>query len=286
MLPRLDRAHILLTRLVPPFPPRRFVLIRCRPAVLWALLAVCALVVRAPEARAAAEVHKLSLLLSSNPSSLALDDFNSSIESYNNRVLDPHGLEGLDPITFAWINEAELRYFVTPNIAIGAGVGQIRKEVRREFFPRIAQNINVRANVVAAPIHVGSTFYLAPYNQGDFRARAYLSGGIMAVTNGKFFFEQLESGTDTTTTIGGSYRVKGRGEAPGYYAEFGVQMWFPSRFSVMLGATYRSMDIRTLRYESVRVNPDGSTTPFTPADIPETLDFTGLGVRMAVVIGL
>src|SRR5215470_16433521 len=104
----------------PPIPARRFVLIRCRPAVLWALLAVCALVVRAPEARAAAEVHKLNLLLSSNPSSLALDDLNSSITSYNNAVLDPHGLEGLDHITFAWINEAELRYFVTPNIAVGA----------------------------------------------------------------------------------------------------------------------------------------------------------------------
>ena len=261
-------------------------MIRCRPAVLWALLAVCALVVRAPEARAAAEVHKLNLLLSSNPSSLALDDLNSSITSYNNAVLDPHGLEGLDHITFAWINEAELRYFVTPNIAVGAGVGQLRSEVRREFFPRIAQNINVRANVVAAPIHVGATYYLAPYNQGDFRARAYLSGGITTVTSGKFFFEQLEQNTDTTTTIGGSYRVKGRGDTPGFYAEFGAHLWFASRFSVMLGGTYRSMNIRTLRYDSVRVNPDGSESPFTPNYIPATLDFTGLGVRMAVLIGL
>jgi hypothetical protein len=108
----------------------------------------------------------------------------------------------------------------------------------------------------------------------------------MAVTNGKVFFEQLESNTDTTTTIGGSFRVKGRGDAPGYFVEFGAQMWFASRFSVMLGATYRSMDIRSLTYEAELVHQDGTTEPYIPIYVPSTLDLSGVGLRMAVLIGL
>ena len=261
-------------------------MIRCRRLFPWALLVACAFAVQAPEARAAAEVHKLNLLFSSNPSSLTGREYRDFVNEWNRRYLEPKDLKGLDAISMGWIHEAELRYFVTPNVAIGAGVGQLRVESRQEYLPRISQRIELRTNVVSVPVHVGATYYLAPYNQGDFRARAYFGAGVLSATNSKVFFEQLEFNTDTLTTLGGSGRITGRGDAPGFYLEMGAHMWFATRLSVMLGATYRSMDVRVLRYETVAVLPDGREIPATPPIRPPSLDLGGVGVRFAVLFGL
>ena len=32
------------------------------------------------------------------------------------------------------------------------------------------------------PVHVGGAYYLQPYNQGDFQARAYVGGGLVQYT--------------------------------------------------------------------------------------------------------
>ena len=263
---------------------RRSVLIRRR-LVPWLFLAI-ALVTRAPEAQAQAEFHKLNLMFSGNPSSFKAEDYKDFISEYNERVLVPHVLKEMDQISWGWRFEAELRYFATPNFAISAGVGQLKTENRQEYLPRISQRIEVTTNIVSAPIHVGGSFYFSPYNQGNFRARAYLGAGVMAHTNSKVFFEQLEFNTDSATTLGGSYRLKGRGEAPGYYAEFGAHMWFATRLSIILGVTYRSADMTNLRYDTVAISPSGVETPFTPPFKPETLDLTGIGARFAVLFGL
>jgi hypothetical protein len=261
------------------------VLIRSRSLVPWALLALCALTVQAPRAWAAAEFHKLNLLLSSNPASLANNDYKGFINDYNRRYLESRGLEGLDKVQFAWLHEAEVRYFIAPNIAFGAGVGQMRSLSRNEYLPRLSQRIEIRTSILSVPIHAGATYYAAPFNQGDFRARAYIGAGIMSVTSTKVFFEQLEENTDTTTTLGGSYRFKGRGDAPGYYAEIGAHMWFATRLSLMLGATYRSVKVRNLRYEGELIR-EGGNTPYVPALRPKSLDFSGIGARFALLIGL
>ena len=256
-----------------------------RRLVPWLFLAI-ALVTRAPGAQAQAEFHKLNLMFSANPSSFKGEDYKDFISEYNERVLVPSALKEMDQISWGWRFEAELRYFATSNFAIGVGAGQLRTEKRQEYLPRISQRIEVRTNIVSAPVHVGGFYYFTPYNQGNFRARAYLGGGVMAHTNSKVFFEQLEFNTDSATTLGGSARLKGRGEAPGYYAEFGAHMWFATRLSIMLGMTYRSADMVNLRYDSVAISPQGVETPFNPPFKPETLDLSGIGARFAVLIGL
>jgi hypothetical protein len=260
------------------------VLIRRR--LVPCLLIAAALLTQAPKAQAAAEFHKLNLMFSANPSSFKAEDYKSFIDEYNQRVLIPRDLKEMDKISWGWRFEAEIRYFATNNVAISAGVGQLRTEVRQEYLPRLSQRIEVRTNIVSAPVHVGGSYYFSPYNQGDFRARAYIGGGIMAHTNSKVFFEQLEFNTDTTTTLGGSARLKGRGESPGYYAEFGAHLWFATRLSVMLGMTYRSADMEVLRYDTVAITPGGVEVPYTPPIKPETLDLSGISARFAILIGL
>ena len=256
--------------------------------VAWlAALAAVALAVPARQAFAAAEVHRLSLVLSSNPTQLQAKDLNDFLDDFNRIKLESHGLEALDNISFSWLNQVEMRYFVRQNIAVSAGFGQIRSKSRREYLPRISQSIVLRTEVVAVPLHVGASYYLQAYNQGDFQARAYIGGGFVSVTQGKVMFEQLEFATDSATTLGGSTRFRGRGDAPGYYLELGGHMFFASRYSVILGGFYRSAVIRDLRITQDLINRNTVTTGQIPVNTEDTLDLDvgGLGVRMAVAIG-
>ena len=255
--------------------------LRVLPLVLGALLAFAASALAAPE------IHRFNLVLSSNPTQLIAGDLNDFIDDYNDRLLRPDGLESLGNISFSWYHQGELRYFIRPNWAVSAGIGQIRAQARREFLPRISQTITLRAEVVSVPVHLGGTYYLAPYTQGDFQARAYLGGGFMSLTNNKIIFEQLEFATDSATTLGGSRRAKMRRDGPGYYFEFGGHMFFASRYSVMIGAIYRSAKVRGLREVDETVEPNGTKTiDVTPVDEPSLdLDTGGLGLRMGVAIG-
>jgi hypothetical protein len=236
---------------------------------------------------AAPEVHRLSLVISSNPTQLIAGDLNDFIDDYNQFILEPRGLEPVDNISFGWYHQAELRYFVRPNWAVSAGFGQIRSQTRREFLPRISQIIVLRADIVSVPVHVGGAYYLAPYTQGDFQARAYIGGGFMSLTNNKIVFEQLEFSTDSATTLGGSQRSKLRNDGPGYYLEVGGHMFFASRYSVMIGAIYRSAVVRsTHQVDEVVVPGDTETLTEIPVDEPGIgLDTSGLGLRMGVAIG-
>ena len=245
-----------------------------------------ALIVAAPVS-AAPEIHRLSLVLSANPTQIVGGDLNHFIDNYNHTVLAPKDLEPLGDISFAWYNQAELRYFVRQNWAVSGGFGQIRQETRKEYLPRIAQIITLRSAIVSVPVHVGVTYYLAPYTQGDFQARAYVGGGFMSLTNNKIVLEQLEFHTDSATTLGGSRRSKLRRDAPGYFLEFGGHMFFASRYSVMIGAIYRSAVIRGMHETREVVVPNGSeTVTQIEVDPPSlTLDTSGLGLRMGVGIG-
>ena len=238
-------------------------------------------------AGAAPEVHRLNLVLSSNPTQLAAGELNDFIDDYNRSNLEPRGLESLSNVSFAWYHQAEVRYFVRPNWAVSAGVGQIRSQTRREFLPRIAQIITLRADVVSVPVHVGAAYYLAPFTQGDFQARAYVGGGFMSLTNNKIVFEQLEFQTDSATTLGGSRRSKERGDGPGYYLELGGHMFFASRYSVMIGAIYRSAVARRMHLVNEVVVPNGTATATeVPDDRPGiALDTGGLGLRMGIALG-
>jgi len=251
---------------------------------IWLVL-LAALAVR--PAAAAPEVHRLNLVLSGIPSQLIATDLNNFIDNYNNTVLTPKGLESLGNIRFGWYFQAELRYFIRPTWAVSAGVGQIHSRSSNEYLPRISQAIDQRVEVITVPVHVGGTYYLAPFTQGDFQARAYLGAGFTAATNSKIVLERLEFQTDSATTLGGSVRSKTRGEGPGYYLEMGGHMFFASRYSVMIGLMYRSAIARHTHVINETVTPGGvgteAETPSPDPGIP--LDSSGLGLRMGLGIG-
>ena len=236
---------------------------------LLALALVAALTGRA---RAAAEVHKFSLVLSAIPTQIIGGDFNDQIDVVNQN-LTSNSLEALSKITYGWLFDAELRYFVRPNFAVAAGVGQLRSKSRREYSFTRTDDVTITAEVLSAPIHVGGDYYFTPYNQGDFQARAYLGGGLLSLTSTYGSITTVRQ----TTVSPGTFRTEGSGDAPGWYAEAGAHMFFAVRYSVMLGVIYRSAVV-------------GTTNAFfngelVQANVPRSLDLSGAGARMSVAVG-
>lgn len=249
--------------------------------IALAILGFAGLAGWSTEARAAAEVHRFNLVLSAVPTSVAAGDFNDRIEQINRENLEPVGRNGIDTINNAWFYQAEFRYFVRQNVAISAGVGQLRNQSKREFLPALQQNIQLRVEMLSVPIHLGGAYYFTPYNQGDFQARAFVGGGLMSLVHNRIRFQVHEITDESTTIFGDSFLIEATGDSPGYYGEFGVHMFFAARYSVMLSALYRSAEVRNMR--AVLVPVDG--TPPTDLGVLGDLDTSGLGARMAVAIG-
>ncbi len=257
--------------------------------------AVLALVALPSGARGAAEVHRVNLVLSGIPGSVQGGGFNQVIDVYN-RVLDSRGIAGLDHVDFGWQFDGELRCFIKPNLAVSAGVGQIGISHSGEVFPRLQQNIRFKAEMSSVPIHAGLGYYLSPYVQGDFQARAFVGAGLLSLVSNKGSLSQSEFGTDSSTTLGNprtppnSFKLTGTNDAPGYYVEGGVHMWFPSRFSVMLGGYYRSARVDNLVVRDFVVNGVDQGLDYRGVLLvegkPASMDFSGLGFRIAVGIGL
>ena len=239
---------------------------------------------QAREAQAVAEVHRFNLVIAGNPGAIFAEQFNERIENYNRVVLRPRGLEPLAKIDFAWLFQGEFRYFVRPNATVNAGVGYVESINKREYLPRIGQSINIENRVESVPVHVGATYYLAPYNQGDFQARAFLGAGVLSLTNNRVVLEQKEFQTDSATSLGGSFRAEGVRDSPGYYLEVGGHMFFASRYSVMLGALYRSAMIRDVVLAVEQTNVETGETTVTSAEKFD-LDLSGIAVRLAIAIG-
>lgn len=281
---------------------------RLRLGVLLALAVACGALSLSPEAMAAAEVHRLNLVISAMPSSLDGAGINGLLARYNQNPLQAGGrnFEPVDKLGMAWLFDAELRYFVRPNFALAAGVSRLKAETKREFLPTIGTSINVVGGVSSVPIHVGAQYYLAAYNQGDFQARAFVGGGLMSLTGTQATFSTVEVGLPRTVgtpsaldinSLGGDSQFLAEGDGSGYYAEAGAHMFFAARYSVVVGGYYRSMRIRNL------TNEGGITVPDPPKTLKDPiygtpllgddgkpvrirdLDLSGLGVRMAIGIG-
>jgi len=226
-------------------------------------------------AGAAAEVHHLNLVLSGIPTQISGGDANDVIDA-TNRALEARGLEGLDQIKQGWMFEAQIRYMVSNKICLNAGVGQIKKSTEKEYLPAIQQDFRLRYEVFSSPVTVGAAYYLQPYNQGDFQARAYLGGGFLSLVQSRFKYQQTSNGVPNQT----SFVTAWKRDAPGFYVEGGVHMYFASRFSVLLGAIFRSAKIEALLDRAT--NEPG----FSPDGLPLSMDLSGVGGRMAIAIGL
>jgi len=189
----------------------------------------------------------------------------------------------LGPDRFARLFTGELRYFLTRNLALSGGVSQLRAKTSKEYLPALAQSIDVSAELITAPVHIGASYYLQPYNQGDFQARMFFGGGLVSYTHSRTTFEQVLAGVDSTTNaqLGGSFKFTNTQDSPGYYGEGGVHMFFASRYSVLLSVLYRSGHMARMvdeRTGEVVVDPE-THKPFS-------LDVGGFGFRMAAVLGL
>lgn len=252
---------------------------RIRLGAALALAAMAALAAFAPRVQASAEVHKFSFVISAIPGSIAGGSFNETIDYINQVHLTPVGLEGLDKIQFAWQYDIEAHYFVRSNVAVAVGMSQIHAQSKREFLPALGQDIQLRAELLSVPLHAGADYYLTPYNQGDFQARAYFGAGMIGAVHNKALYEQVEVGTDPGTTLGGTYNRAVTRDSPGYYLEGGVHMFFTWRISVMLGTLYRSIVVREM------LDRDTGQPVLDPNGQPFTLDVTGLGMKMAIGIG-
>src|SRR5262249_21647166 len=173
------------------------------------------------------------------PTSVDGGDFNRDIDQVN-RPLRQAGLETLDHVSFGWQFGAELRYFLRPNVAIAAGVSQLRARQSREYLPTLSSDVVLTGEIISAPIHVGADYYFTPYNHGDFRAQFYAGGGLLALTSTHSRLEVAATGLDTTVT---PFRQVRYGDGTGLYGEVGVHMFFAMRYSVMLGGIYRSAEV-------------------------------------------
>ena len=224
---------------------------------------------------AAAEVHRLNLVFSAIPTQISGGDINDVID-YSNQFLESFGLIGLDQIRQGWMFEAQLRYMVNSKIALSAGVGQIKKSVEQEYLPAIQQDIRLRWEVFSVPVSVGAAYYMAPYNQGDFQARTYFGGGFLSLVQNRLKYQQTVNGIPGQT----SYTTAWKRDAPGFYVEGGVHMYFATRFSVLLGALYRSAKVEALLDRSTH------EPGLTPIDqLPLSMDLSGVGGRMALAFG-
>ena len=233
------------------------------------------------QARAAAEQNRFAIVISGIPSSIDGGDFNNTIDFINQTALGPAGLEPLERITFGWQFDLEARYFLRPNIALNAGVGQLRSITHREYLPALSQAVDLRGEVLTVPIHIGGAYYFVPYTQGDFQARAFVGASYLSLVYNKALFDQSTSGfAPGDPSAPPTFRLKGTQDSPGYRLEFGVHMFFASRYSVLISGLYRSAVIRGV--DDVLTGQPFQTT----GGEPFSLDMSGLGARFGLAIGL
>jgi hypothetical protein len=230
----------------------------------------------APEARAAAEVHRVYFAVSAVPTQVRADDFNGMIEDVNRTRLAPFGLEPLPKIKLSWMFDAELRYFARPNLAVSVGVSRLRANTSQEYLPTIGESNTLSSDVTSVPIHAGAAYYFTPYNQGDFQARAYVGAGFMNMVHNRATLRWDGTGIP----VGQAFRWTGTNDGPGYYGEVGAHLFFATRLSVMLSALHRSNQVRGL------VDEDTGAPIVNAAGQPISLDVGGTGFRMSLAIGL
>lgn len=274
---------------------------RFRLAAVSAVACLLGALACAGQAMAAAEVHRLNLVLSGNPTQVNGGDFNEMLKFYNAAIIDPQGYEPLSPVQFTWAYDAELRYFARPNFAITLGITQLRASEDKEYLPAISQGVNLRAEILTAPVHIGALYYLQAYNQGDFQARAYIGGGLLQYTYSHATFQQSLTNPDTSLTrkwtapghpeYGANYLTRLTQDAPGYYFEGGAHMFFAARYSVVIGGIYRSGRLNGMRMDRLQVagkevpGQNSSIVAMNPKGEPFQLDVGGMGVKLAVGIG-
>ena len=133
-------------------------------------------------------------------------------------VTKPFGFEGRRRMQHAERGIEELRNAVDTLITIPnerllnfVERGTPLAEAFRIADDVLRQAVQGISDLITVPVHVGASYYLQPYNQGDFQARMFLGGGLVQYTHSRIIFEQALSGADSATTanLGGTFNVTG-----------------------------------------------------------------------------
>ena len=129
-------------------------------------------------------------------------------------------------------------------------------------------------------MNVGADYYFAPYNQGDFRARGFVGGGVLNMVKNRVLLQQVAKLGDQASSRANTFVRSWQRDAPGWYAEGGVHMFFAMRYSVVLNSYYRSAKIQNMVYTA------GKAPVFNDTDgKPYELDLSGIGARGALCYG-
>jgi hypothetical protein len=250
-------------------------------AVLLAAMAV------APDARAAAEVHRLNLIFSAMPTSIDGGDFRRDLDFFNQNFLEARGLKGLDPVTSGWMFGTGLRYLVRSNFALDVGVDQLKAQTKREYLPALAQSVQIREEILSVPVHVGGAYYFQAYNSGDFQARTFLGGGLLSLGMNRVTQQTSIVAPDSAgISTGQNSLIRWTGFSPGYYIEGGFHMFFASRFSVLMSANFHSAKTREMYYSQAPVAIENGPAYNLHAGTPYTLDVSGIGIKLTIGMGL
>jgi len=162
---------------------------------------------------------------------------------------------------------------VRPNVALRAGVGQMRTQNKREYLPAIRQDIQLRTEILSVPMTLGADYYFAPYNQGDFQARAFFGAGMLNTVQNRVLFQSYELGTDPSTTLFGTRVTRIERDAPGWYTEIGAHVL---RDPLLRGAEQLLPERPGARAGADRTN---TTFPNLTDGRPTELDLSGIGGR-------
>ena len=220
-------------------------------------------------------VKRFGVALYAMPTNMSLHDLNDQVD-FLNQFTAAQNLAPIKRLHWSAQFGLEGRYTLSPHWTIAAGFGRIRSESKLDLLPQVGQHILVSARVITVPQNLGLDYYLGPKTSGDFTLRPFVGGGMIRLVETK-----AKVGGEATladTTFGSFSRPFGEGF--GYYAEAGIHMMFPSKYSVVLNAMYRNAKTKRVFEENTHqllFNPDGT---------PYELDVSGFGLRIALEIGL
>ncbi|MEP7027491.1 MAG: hypothetical protein ABI960_02740 [Candidatus Eisenbacteria bacterium] len=220
-------------------------------------------------------VKRFGVALYAMPTSLALKDFNRSVDGLN-EFTAARNLAPINRIKWAGQFGLEGRFQATHHWMLVAGFGQIKKQSRLDLLPQVGQKIIVNASILSVPENLGACYYFSPKTSGDFTMRPFVGGGLVRLVETK---AKLGGGAQLADTTFESFS-RPQGEGGGFYVESGIHMMFPSRYSVILNTMYRRAKASRVYEETTHQllrNEDGS---------PYALDVSGFGLRLALQINL
>ena len=226
-------------------------------------------------------VARFGLALSAMVTTLSPDNVNDQINATNEFTNAALGIREIDEINASAFFQVEGRFFISDKLVAVAGFGRIRKTSQLNLFPQPQVEALVQGRITGVPRHLGLNYYFTPRTSGDFTMRPYVGGGFMDVVEAK---SKVGAGFESPDSLFDAFlRMRGEG-GPGFYTEAGAHLMLPSRYSILVSVNYHHVKAQRLFFEDRQGNLLG---PAIEADgDPAELDFSGVGLRLAVNIDL